>query len=321
MAKKKPQGPQGPPLQYTNPLDPSQVQSIRGSYGPTPRPFGMQPGDPFGFGAYLGPEGLKKDYIRGNAQATLEQRNQALLSILGQLNGPSMQNVYEGQSADQLAAGYRGGVQGRLSNLQSLGLANSGAAQLTQRNLQEDYGSGLLQALQQAGQMEMQRKQGLYSQLAGVSQADLARESALNQAALGKANANQAESLLGLYKTLEQAHGSAVIASILVGGAMGAAGGAGASTGGATGAATSGAATGAATGGLQGGLIGAYQGAQMSGGLGQGAPPISSYMQPQQQPQSQYQAPSQETYGSAMPMGGMSYTASPFFQSLLRGAY
>lgn len=205
--------------------------------------------------------------------ASMQSRNLALQSILSQYNRP-MTDTYASAGADSLAQQLREGRQSRLEGLAQRGLARSGAASLSDRNLRELYARGLLDVSLNANQAEQNRKLGLMQQLLGLGQADLSGQAALSDAALGGTQANFAQEQTALLKNLMTAHGAGIFASILAGGAAGAAGGAGAGSVLGTASGTGGGAAGTAAGGISGAL-GAYNlgNSAFGGGGGGGLPP------------------------------------------------
>lgn len=254
--------------------------------------------------------------------ASIDTRNLELMSLLNQLQGPSMTNVYEAGPMDALVRNLREARMARSEGLAQRGLTYSGAAPTASRGVEEGYAGGVLNVATAANQAETARKQSLLSALLGLNQQDLQFLQGLSQAALGTRAASYAEDAQAREQIKQLAIGSATIASIIAGGAAGAAGGAaGGALGGASG--VSGGAAAGEAGGLSGagvGALGAYNiGSKLSGG---GTP---SYIPPSATPGGLTAATYGGTPTPSSPYGfsiGGDYlrqqiTANPEFESLV----
>ncbi len=211
-------------------------------------------------------------------QAGLQQRNLALQSIMSQYNRP-LTNVYAAGGVDSLVGQLRSSRQSTLEQLASRGLNYSGAAPTAERSMRDLYSRGLLDVALGANSQEQARKSSLMQQLQGVVSSDLDFQNTLANASIQGTQADYATQIAQLSKNLELAHGSAILASILVGGAAGAAGGAAGSTVGGASGISGGAATGAAGyGGAGLGAIGvgALGGMNFANQFGGGGGPMSA---------------------------------------------
>lgn len=198
-------------------------------------------------------------YFQLNIQPTkdLNLYNTIAKNLIEQLQGPKYTNVYAASPVDMLAQSYEDQRRALLEQTTSRGMRQSGATSGGLREAQDVYGQNVLNAQARAGVAETGRTQGLETALSNLTQAETSYLGTVSKGALGEQAATTAEDLATLASNLNLAKGSAVLASIVVGGAAGAMSGAGAG--------------GIGSAGQTGALAGSYQAAGTAGAVGYGA--------------------------------------------------
>ncbi len=148
--------------------------------------YGVQVGRELNAQNFLNDDGTQ---LRSLLPAAFQRRNAALSSMIGQLRGPSFQNLYEAGGADQSVMAARGARQRVKSALAARGLMQSGAESSALRGVEKGYGSNLLDAIRAGSEMESQRKAKLAQGISGISATDLQVLEALQQSELEKYSA------------------------------------------------------------------------------------------------------------------------------------